>query len=214
MANDVLHQTADNEVHLSSNQIARTIIETSLPFANDENFERFQRQFTATIRPICSDKFASQVLQKLVSISMLRAVAPLNRVTIYDDVASDGPVRRRMQSSTLSRERYHNLTTVFNETHRRNCRDFVETIGKFLLNNLKDFIESTYGSQVMQTCLDSLKGEYSVKSNYLTNESEVMESLPDDKRLTVSSEWLQILKDYATRLKAWPQDSERDETVN
>lgn len=105
------------------------------------------------------------------------------------------------------------LTTVFNDTHRQNCREFVETVSKFLLNNLEDFVESIYGSQVMRTCLDSLNGEYRVKCNIFTNEPEVREPLPDDKRLTVSNEWLEILQDYLTRLRAWPEFNKGDEIV-
>lgn len=203
MADNVLEQTVDKEVHISSNQIACTIIETLLPFANDENFERFQRQFAATFRPICSDKFASHILQKLVSVSMLRAVAPLNQATTEE--TSDEPAHKKKRSSTLPGEREYNLKTEFSGTHRQNCQEFVEKVSKFLLNNLEDFVWDTYGSHVMRTCFDSLTGVHQLKKSFITNEPEVSKPLPDDKRLTVPDEWLEILQEYATRLQAWPQ---------
>lgn len=70
MADNVLEQTVDKEIHTSSNQIACTIIEALLPFSNAENFERFQTTFAANFRPICSDKFSSHILEKLVAISV------------------------------------------------------------------------------------------------------------------------------------------------
>lgn len=203
MADNVLEQTVDKEVHISSNQIACTIIETLLPFSNDESFERFQRQFAATFRPICSDKFASHILQKLVSVSMLRAIAPLNQMTTED--ASDEPVHKKKRTSALPGEREYNLSAEFSETHRQNCREFVEKVSKFLLNNLEDFVWDTYGSHVMRTCFDSLTGVHQVKKSFITNEPEASRPLPDDKRLTVPDEWLEILQEYAMRLQAWPQ---------
>lgn len=203
MADNVLEQTVDKEVHISSNQIACTIIETLLPFASDENFERFQRQFAATFRPICSDKFASHILQKLVAVSMLRAVAPHNKATPED--SSDEPAQKKRRTSILPGEREYNLTNEFSETHRQNCREFVEKVSKFLLNNLEDFVWDTYGSHVMRTCFDSLTGIHQVKKSFITNEPETSKPLPDDKRLTVPDEWLEIIQEYATRLQAWPQ---------
>lgn len=203
MADNVLEQTIDKEVHISSNQIACTIIETLLPFANDTNFERFQSQFAATFRPICSDKFASHILQKLVTVSMLRAVAPLNQTTVKD--TSNEPAHKKKRTSALPGERDYNLTSEFSETHRKNCREFVEKVSKFLLNNLEDFVWDTYGSHVMRTCFDSLTGVHQVKKSFIVNEPEISKPLPDDKRLTVPDEWLSILQEYAMRLQAWPQ---------
>lgn len=203
MADNVLEQTIDKEVHISSNQIACTIIETLLPFASDENFERFQRQFATTFRPICSDKFASHILQKLVSVSMLRAVAPLNKATA--DGSSSEPTAKKRRSSALPSEQEYNLTNGFSDTHRQNCREFVEKVSKFLLNNLEDFVWDTYGSHVMRTCFDSLTGVHQMKKSFLVNQPEVSKPQPDDKRLTVPDEWLEILQEYANRLQAWPQ---------
>lgn len=203
MADNVLEQTVDKEVHISSNQIACTIIETLLPFARDENFERFQRQFAATFRPICSDKFASHILQKLVTVSMLRAIAPLNQATTEE--TSDEPASKKRRTTALPNEREYNLTNEFSETHRQHCREFVEKVSKFLLNNLEDFVWDTYGSHVMRTCFDSLTGIHQVKKSFITNEPDISKPQPDDKRLTVPDEWLEILQEYATRLQAWPQ---------
>lgn len=209
MANNVLEQTIDKEIHTSSNQIACTIIETLIPFTNDENFERFQRQFGTSFRPICSDKFASHILQKLVSVSMLRAVAPTNKVQSTTNESTTGPLsKKRKTIADVPGEKEYNLTADFSDEHRQVCREFVEKVSKFLLNNLEDFVWDTYASHVMRTCFDSLTGVYQFKKSFITSTpNEAKSNDPNDiKPLTVPDEWsTEILLEYATRLQAWPQ---------
>lgn len=200
MANNVLEQTTDKEVHISSNQVASTIVETLLPYSSDDNFERFQRQFADNFRPICSNKFASHILQKLISISLLRGVAKEN---VNAEESNEPPVKKQKVSS-IPNECDFNLTTEFSDEHRQKCREFVVKASKFLLNNLEDFVWDFYGSHIMRTCFDSLTGIFKVKTNFLTNASNDNKS-NEEKRLTVPDEWLETLQEYAIRLQAWPQ---------
>lgn len=142
MAENVLEQTMGKEVHTSSNQVACTIIEVLLPFANAENFERYQNAFASNFRPICSDKFSSHILEKLVAISMLRAVGPDN---IAPTESSSAPQAKKRKTNELPTEREYNLNTEFSDEHRQNCREFVVKTSKFLMNNLEDFVWDTYG---------------------------------------------------------------------
>lgn len=205
MADNVLEQTIDKEIHISSNQIACTIIETLLPFSNAENFERFQTQFGSSFRPICSDKFASHILEKLVSISMLRGVSAENKNTADESTSkSTAPQSKKRKPNELPSEREYNLTTEFSDEHRNTCREFVVKVSKFLMNNLEDFVWDTYGSHIMRTCFDSLSGVYQAKKSFISSEpAEKREEAC--KNLTVSDDWLEVLQEYATRLQAWPQ---------
>lgn len=209
MADNVLEQTIDKEIHTSSNQIACTIIEALLPYSNDENFQRFQTTFASNFRPICSDKFASHILEKLVAISMLRGVGADNESTSSASSVEQAKTRKR-KADEIPSEREFNLTHKFTDEHRQNCREFVVKVSKFLMNNLEDFVWDTYGSHVMRTCFDSLSGVFQIKKNFIgggggSSGVEEGNKNASQKNLIVPGEWLEILQEYAKRLQAWPQ---------
>ncbi|XP_031622036.1 nucleolar protein 9 [Contarinia nasturtii] len=209
MADNVLEQTIGKEIHTASNQIACTIIEALLPFSNAENFERFQTTFASNFRPICSDKFASHILEKLVSISMLRAVSAENVEDLSE--SSETPQAKKRKATEIPSERDYNLKTQFSDEHRQICREFVVKASKFLMNNLEDFVWDTYGSHIMRTCFDSLSGVFQIKKSFIGGGggggggSTESKTTAIDKNLTVPDEWLEILQEYAKRLQAWPQ---------
>lgn len=64
--NNVFEQTVDNEVDCCCNQVGCRVIETLLPFANDEVLQRFMGAFGDKLRPLCCDRFASHVLEALI----------------------------------------------------------------------------------------------------------------------------------------------------
>lgn len=200
MADNVLEQTVEKEIHTSSNQVACTIIEALLAYSNAENFRRFQNAFAANFRPICSDKFASHILEKLVSISMLRAVGAENAES------GESPAKRQ-KADVIPSEREYNLTTEFDTEHRQHCSEFVVKASKFLMNNLEDFVWDTYGSHVMRTCFDSLSGVFHVKKSFIGGGGAGSREAKSgtEKNLTVPSEWADIVQEYAKRLQAWPQ---------
>lgn len=200
MADNVLEQTVDKEIHTSSNQVACTIIETLLPFSSAENFERFQTTFASNFRPICSDKFASHILEKLVAVSMLRGVGEMNEQDV-----SAAPEAKKRKVAAIPSERDYNLTSKFSEEHRQVCREFVVKASKFLMNNLEDFVWDTYGSHVMRTCFDSLSGIFQIKKSFIGGNSGAPNDKSAEKNLNVPDDWLEILQEYAKRLQAWPQ---------
>lgn len=200
MANNVLEQTAEKEIHTSSNQVACTVIEVILPFASDEHIERYQNAFASNYRPICSDKFSTHILEKLVAIAMLRGVAPDNKPS----ADAETPQAKRRKTDEIPSERDYNLNSEFTDEHRQKCREFVVRTSKFLLNNLEDFVWDTYGSHVMRTCLDSLSGVFQVKKSFVTNTPADAKSSTEPP-LTVPEDWLIVVQEYAKRLHAWPQ---------
>ncbi|XP_050307325.1 nucleolar protein 9 [Anthonomus grandis grandis] len=66
---NVFEQTIDKEIECSCNQVGCRVIETLLPFANDQVLQRFMNKFSEDLRPLSKDRFASFVLQALVSIA-------------------------------------------------------------------------------------------------------------------------------------------------
>lgn len=201
MANNVLEQTIDKEIHTSSNQIACTIIEAILPFASIDHFERFQNAFASDFRPICSDKFASHILEKLVAVSMVRGIALDNQKS---ETECEPPSSKKQKPNAIPSEREYNLTAEFSDEHRQKCCEFVVRTSKFLMNNLEDFVWNTYGSHVMRTCFDSLSGIFQIKKSFITS-TPVESKSEAEKNFNVPDEWLEILQEYAKRLKSWPQ---------
>lgn len=209
MANNVFEQTVDREIFISSNQIACTIIEHLLPYANAENLERFQNAFAASFRPICSDKFASHILEKMVEVSFLRAVASIQPQCDAKQTSPTANKKRKLPTEIPNEKQYNLTSTEFDADHQQKCTDFVEKISKFLLNNLEDFVFDAYGCHVMRTCILSLSGLFVFKRNdyVMTSEQrDVRNLLPADKEipLRVHDNWIEIIREYADRLQQWP----------
>ncbi|KAL3287548.1 hypothetical protein HHI36_002016 [Cryptolaemus montrouzieri] len=72
--NNVFQQTEEQEIQCCCNQIGCRVIEMLLSFANDEVMKRYMECFSKDLRPLCSDKFASHVLEELVSQSYKRSI--------------------------------------------------------------------------------------------------------------------------------------------
>ncbi|RZC39239.1 hypothetical protein BDFB_004216 [Asbolus verrucosus] len=64
--NNVFEQTNDQEINCCCNQVGCRVVELLLPFANNGVVERFMCVFGGELRPLCSDRFASHVLETLV----------------------------------------------------------------------------------------------------------------------------------------------------
>lgn len=210
MAENVLEQTIGKEIYISSNQIACTIIEHLLPFVEVESFERFQREFADNFRPICANKFASHILETLVSISFLRSVAKIQPEPKKDKSdATTRPLAKRPKPD-IPDEREFNLTSdSFSDEHRQNCHQFVLKVSKFLLNNLEDYFWDTYGNHVMRTCLNSLSGAFASQGSFLVpnyaKPTHASNDSNENNTLHVPNDWIEVLQEYALRLQSWPQ---------
>lgn len=202
MANNVFEQTVDKEIHISSNQIACTILEHLMPYVESTTLERFHKTFADNFRPICSDKFSSHILEKLIEVSFLRSVGHLQS---NEDSASKP---KKQRTITVPDEKEYNLTESFNDNHRKSCADFVTKSSKFLLNNLEDFVWDPYACHVIRTSLLSLAGIFVFKTkDFVGSSNQPRHNNTADKEvpLNVPDEWSEIIKEYAERLQAWPQ---------
>lgn len=210
MAANVFEQTQTKEVEVSSNQVACTILEHLLPFTDESTLERLQTAFSSDLRPICSDKFSSHILQKMVEVSFLRGSAKL-QVAKEEPNVQEGPAKkRRVQEVVLPDEKQYNLTASFEDDHREKCAQFVVKISKFLLNNLEDFVWDSIACHVIRTCLLALGGVFVFKTKEFISSGPAqnrVKHLTADKEvpIVVPADWNEIVLDYASRLQAWPQ---------
>lgn len=67
--NNVFQHTEDQEINCCCNQVGCRVIQTFLPFANDTYLKRYMDILLSDLRPLCSDPFASHVIQTLLDIA-------------------------------------------------------------------------------------------------------------------------------------------------
>ncbi|XP_073846886.1 nucleolar protein 9 [Musca autumnalis] len=208
MANNVFEQTKDNEVHLASNQIVCKVLESLCGFVEPAQLESYFHAFADNFRPICSDRFASHVLQKMVEIAFLRSVKKDKLKTIKGEEdegeAEEGPTsnkKPKLSPDVISEERY-NLDTEFPEEHKQNCANFVLRVGKFMLNNLEDFVWDSCASHIMRTSILCLSGVHVAKVAFEKGGAVMAK---ERKVYEVSEEFHDVAKEFAQRLEMWPQ---------
>ncbi|XP_013109042.2 nucleolar protein 9 [Stomoxys calcitrans] len=210
MANNVFEQTKDKEVYLASNQIVCKVLETLVGFVDATQLEAYFQAFADSFRPICSDRFASHVLQKMVEIAFLRSVqkdqlkkakSEENEEEEEKDDEPPSSKKPKLNKDVLSEERY-NLDTEFLEEHKQNCANFVLRVGKFMLNNLEDFVWDHCANHIMRTCILCLSGIHVVKVAFEKGGADMAKNR---KVYVVSEEFKEIAKEFAQRLEMWPQ---------
>lgn len=211
MANNVFAQTNEQEVHLASNQIVCKVLESLIGFVDAENLERFFNVFADNFRPICSDRFASHVLQKMVEIAFLRALGKANLKNVAKAVGNadeteqpSAPKRLKTDVTAFSEESY-NVEVDFSADHRKECSKFVERVSKFLLNNLEDFVWDPCANHVMRTSILSLAGVHVAKVAF---EKGCADMAKNQKLYNAPDNWLDVLKEFPQRLEMWPQFSD------
>uniref|UniRef100_A0A1A9WR41 Nucleolar protein 9 n=1 Tax=Glossina brevipalpis TaxID=37001 RepID=A0A1A9WR41_9MUSC len=198
MANNVLAQTEDQEVRLASNQVVSRVLESLLGFVEPDRLESYFQAFADNFRPICSDSFASHVLQKLIEIAFLRS-ADGQGVNVSEQPANKKP---KLSNEQFSDEPY-NRNNLFPEDHKRSCSCFVLKASKFLLNNLEDFAWDSCANHIIRTCILSLAGIYRPKEVF----SKTKAGGASDHKIYsgVPTEWRETCIEFAQRLKMWPQ---------
>ncbi|XP_016974627.1 nucleolar protein 9 isoform X2 [Drosophila rhopaloa] len=201
MANNVFEQTQDQEIHLASNQIVSKALETLVGFVDDVQLERYFSKFGDNLRPLCSDRFASHVLQKMLEIAFLRGVGK----SALQETSEGSTPNKRAKPDAAQVEEEYNLETDFSEDHREKCRQFVLRISKFMLNNLEDFVWDTCASHIMRTAILSLVGMHVPKIAFEKGGTEMAKHR---KLYSVPDEWQEVMKEFPQRLEMWPQFSD------
>lgn len=72
--NNVFEQTVDQEINCCCNQVGCRVIEMLLPFASNDVLRRYMKCFGEELRPLCSDRFATHVIEKLVAESAKKSL--------------------------------------------------------------------------------------------------------------------------------------------
>lgn len=179
--NNVYEQTIDNEVDYSKNQIGSRVIDTLMRFANFHVIIRFASAFMDVIRPICSDRFASHVLQRILTVCAERGTRNLNEKK---------PANDEIKVETTEVE-------VYNE--------WVIKLSKYLMNNMEDFVWDTYANHIVRTVVELLGGLINEAADGSDSKSRRNEPQDLSTRRKVPEEYKELLLEICRRLSAWPQ---------
>ncbi|XP_030379977.1 nucleolar protein 9 [Scaptodrosophila lebanonensis] len=201
MANNVFEQTADQELFLASNQIVSKALESLIGYVDDTHLERYFTKFGDSLRPMCSDPFASHVLQKMIEIAFLRGCGKETDT----DVGASLKSAKRTATEITQNEKDFNLKTEFSSAHREQCLNFVVRIGKFVLNNMEDFVWDPCANHIIRTTLLCLVGIYVPKVAFAKGGSDLTKN---STCFAVPTDWYNLMKEFAQRLQMWPQYKE------
>ncbi|XP_065087584.1 nucleolar protein 9 [Ochlerotatus camptorhynchus] len=193
MANNVYEQAKGKEIKVSSNQLSSRVLDNLLGFTDEATLEHVMEVFGENFRVVCCDRFASHVLQKALFVAVVRCVAELQPKLEEEGESSSS----KKQKSEVGREMEYNLKEEFSADHRKACGKFVKKVGKFLLNNLEEFVWDAFGNYVIRQCVLNLAGIAEIKMG----KGEVAEV----RKLTVPDKWMKLINEFSARLLAWPQ---------
>lgn len=165
-------------------------------------YEKYANLVFENIRIVCSDKFASFLLQSLVEISFIRCATESETVSEDNEPPAFKRFKRQEEADVIG----HNLKHNFPSEHKNFCKNYVEKVSKFLLNNLEDYVFDYAGNHIIRKCIASLSGKATKRNSMASarnsrGHNETIEIVT----LTVPEEWADIIREYAVRLEAWPQ---------
>ncbi|XP_052888402.1 nucleolar protein 9 [Anopheles moucheti] len=199
IANNVMGQLKGKEIRTASNQVGSRVLENLLVYTGEETFAPLMDMFAENFRVFCCDIFASHVLQKMLHIAMLRAVAPLQPEK--DEQESQQQSKKKKPGSADWNENSvwpcveYSMKEEYSDEHRQKCRQFVERMAKFLVNNMEEFVWDMKANFVIRQCMLNLSG--------ITEKKAVEGS--ESKPLTVPEQWQKLLHEFSVHLMSWPQ---------
>ena len=134
-ANNVYEQTIGQEVNYARNQVGSRVLESLMQFVDFESIQRILDSFKDDLRPMCSDKFASHVLQKLICVCADRG--------------------NRTKDSLKSKNT--NVVEV-KEEELDQYKEMALKMCKYMINNMEEFVWDTYANHVLRTVIECLGG--------------------------------------------------------
>ncbi|XP_063975128.1 nucleolar protein 9 [Diachasmimorpha longicaudata] len=157
--NNVFEQTIDHEVAYAKNQVGSLVLDTLMKYASLEVIQRISDAFSPTLRPICSDRFASHVLERIIQTCADRG-------------------NRKSKSEPLKDE----VPIAVEEVAKYN--DITIKLSKYMINNIEEFIDDPYANHILRTSIHCLGGlidreDEKKKTVILTQRREVIQSYTD-----------------------------------
>lgn len=200
-ANNVFEQTENEETNYSRNQIGCRVIETLIPYANDEVLDRYTEAFSSELRPLCSDRFASYVLQALIKTCFDKSLPNDSKDDLTDTKKHKRFVIKISKFLLNNLEDYvndiygnHIMRTVFECLSNGNDEEYREIVKEYSIRltswpHFKDLPYNEITSGLLQILLESLRKidmkMLSLVQTKLLEESYAVKSDPNDELLDV-----------------------------
>lgn len=188
--NQVYEETIGREIEYAKNQVGSRVLDSLLKFANYEAIKRLSDALSESLRPLCSDRFASHVLQEIIKVCADRGNP--NEHNLKTDSCKD-------------------LVCVKDEEVEKYC-EIALKLCRYVVNNFEEFVWDTFANHVLRTVLECLGGVIE-----RTEECGNKRASPIyENRRTVNESFTTLLIDAANRFLNWPQFLEfgRDELTS
>ncbi|CAG9793120.1 unnamed protein product [Diatraea saccharalis] len=205
LVNNVLKRTIGEELNVVGNQLGSRLVEILLPFASAEDLERFIDILSPELRRLCSDSFSSHVVEKLLRVSCCRATENLQN----EDSEETEPKKKKKKND---------VKPDYSEEHIKKCYNFTIKMCKYALNNLEDFVWDNYANHILRSAIKSLSGITLLPDEKPEVNMFEKTKIKHNKAITplgttvtsleykvVPDEFKELVKEFATRLMAWPQ---------
>ena len=173
---NVFEQTYDKEMDLMCNQVISKILEKLLPMAKPETFHHFAEIALKEMRIVCTDPYASHVLEKIMLIA-------LSRVPVDGTEQSEGSHAQFCKKWLLSTCQF-----AFN-----NIEDFIADI--YASHIVRTSIQCVSGVQVGVLLMKSRRSRNHLKGK--EGEDPLSRQYPPLS--------LDLLRDFAERFISWGQ---------
>ncbi|XP_076628879.1 nucleolar protein 9 [Colletes latitarsis] len=177
--NNVYEQTIGHEIEYAQNQIGSRILDSFLKYANLETIQRLVDAFGSSFRPLSSDRFASHVLQTIVTTCADRG--------------------NRDASEKPSTEQNADASIEIKESEIKAYNDIVLRLSKYFTNNIEEFVFDTYANHLLRTVFECLGGLIDKRDH-----NEKKKSLFAARR-PVIQEYKDLLLQICNRFHKWPQ---------
>ncbi|XP_043269927.1 nucleolar protein 9 [Venturia canescens] len=177
--NNVYEQTIGREIEYARNQVGSRVLDSLLKYANYEAIKRLSDALSESLRPICSDRFASHVLEEIIKVCAARG-NPNEHNLNNDSEKIHVPVEK-------------DEVEKYNEIALKLCR--------YVVNNFEEFVWDTYANHVLRTVLECLGGVFEVTKDCGNKKSTTNYT----NRRSVNQNFTDLLVDAANRLLNWPQ---------
>ncbi|KAL7298444.1 hypothetical protein TKK_0008232 [Trichogramma kaykai] len=128
---NVFEQTRGKEMDYAKNQVGSRVLDVLIQHANFDTIIRLADSFYDSLRPLCSDPFASHVIQKLITTC-----------------AHKGNYVKTDEKDTT--EIKHSEVEKYNEIALKLCR--------YAINNIEEFVWDTYANHILRTAIECLGG--------------------------------------------------------
>lgn len=132
---NVYVQTVGREIEFARNQVGSRVLDSLIVYASYDVVKRFADKLGESLRPLCSDRFASHVVEKIINVCADRG----NR-----DAAS----QPRINKDSINIE----------DSEKPKYNDIALKLCRYVVNNFEEFVWDTYANHVMRTVLECLGG--------------------------------------------------------